>query len=103
MKYQDRSVYGGSWVCSMRHGRGKYIFVDGSEYEGEFREGNFHGHGKMTWNDEGWYIGEWCDGKMHGKGKEIRPDGSLRHDGEWSRSRPIRNKSMPMKAKDRSN
>ena len=103
MKYQDGSVYSGSWVYSMRHGRGKCIFMDGSEYEGEFREGNFHGHGKMTWNDEGWYIGEWCDGKMHGKGKEIRPDGTLRHDGEWSRSLPIRNKTMPMKAKDRSN
>jgi hypothetical protein len=90
MTYQDGSVYGGSWVDGMRHGRGKCIFVDGSEYEGEFREGNFHGQGKMTWNDGGWYIGEWCDGEMHGKGKEIRPDGTLRHDGEWSRGQPIR-------------
>jgi hypothetical protein len=90
MTYQDGSVYGGSWVDGMRHGRGKCIFVDGSEYEGEFREGNFHGQGKMTWNDGGWYTGEWCDGEMHGKGKEIRPDGTLRHDGEWSRGQPIR-------------
>jgi hypothetical protein len=90
MTYQDGSVYNGSWVDGMRHGRGNCIFVDGSEYEGEFREGNFHGHGKMTWNDGGWYVGEWCDGEMHGRGKEIRPDGSLRHDGEWSRGQPIR-------------
>lgn len=90
MTYQDGSVYGGSWVDGMRHGRGKCVFVDGSEYEGEFREGNFHGKGKMTWNDGGWYVGEWCDGEMHGRGKEIRPDGSLRHDGEWSRGQPIR-------------
>ena len=90
MTYQDGSVYGGSWVDGMRHGRGKCIFVDGSEYEGEFREGNFHGQGKMTWNDGGWYKGEWSDGEMHGKGREIRPDGSLRHDGEWSRGQPIR-------------
>jgi len=91
MTYQDGSVYGGSWVDGMRHGRGKCIFVDGSEYEGEFREGNFHGQGKMTWNDGGWYIGEWSEGEMHGKGKEIRPDGSLRHDGQWSRGQPLRN------------
>jgi hypothetical protein len=90
MTYQDGSVYGGSWVDGMRHGRGKCVFVDGSEYEGEFREGNFHGQGKMTWNDGGWYIGEWCDGEMHGKGKEVRPDGTLRHDGEWSRGQPLR-------------
>jgi hypothetical protein len=90
MTYQDGSVYEGSWVDGMRHGRGKCVFVDGSEYEGEFREGNFHGQGKMTWNDGGWYTGEWSDGEMHGKGKEVRPDGSLRHDGEWSRGQPIR-------------
>ncbi|CAJ1964939.1 unnamed protein product [Cylindrotheca closterium] len=90
MTYQDGSVYGGSWVDGMRHGKGKCVFVDGSEYDGEFREGNFHGHGKMTWNDGGWYVGEWCDGEMHGRGKEIRPDGSLRHDGEWARGQPIR-------------
>lgn len=90
MTYQDGSVYGGSWVDGMRHGKGKCVFVDGSEYDGEFREGNFHGHGKMTWNDGGWYTGEWCDGEMHGRGKEIRPDGSLRHDGEWARGQPIR-------------
>lgn len=93
MTYQDGSVYGGSWVDGMRHGKGKCVFVDGSEYDGEFREGNFHGQGKMTWNDGGWYIGEWCDGEMHGRGKEIRPDGSLRHDGEWARGQPIRSAS----------
>jgi len=66
------------------------IFVDGSAYEGEFREGNFHGHGQMTWSDGGWYAGEWYDGEVHGNGREIRADGSLRHDGEWSRGQPIR-------------
>eukprot|EP00536_Pseudo-nitzschia_multiseries_P005643 jgi/Psemu1/238699/estExt_Genewise1.C_1080054 len=93
MTYQDGSVYGGSWVDGMRHGRGKCIFVDGSEYEGEFREGNFHGHGKMTWNDGGWYVGNWSNGEMDGQGKEVRPDGSLRHDGEWSGGQPIRSAS----------
>ena len=93
MTYQDGSVYGGSWVDGMRHGRGKCIFVDGSEYEGEFREGNFHGHGKMSWNDGGWYVGNWSNGEMDGQGKEVRPDGSLRHDGEWSGGQPIRSAS----------
>jgi hypothetical protein len=90
MTYQDGSIYGGSWVDGMRHGRGKCTFFDGAEYEGEFQAGNFHGFGQMTWNDGGWYVGEWSDGEMHGRGKEIRPDGSLRHDGEWARGQPIR-------------
>merc|ERR1712241_698072 len=88
MTYQDGSLYNGSWVDGMRHGRGKCIFVDGSEYEGDFRKGKFHGHGKMTWNDRGWYVGNWCEGEIHGRGKEVRPDGSLRHDGEWERGQP---------------
>jgi len=93
MTYQDGSIYGGSWVDGMRHGRGKCIFVDGSQYEGDFREGNFHGHGKMTWNDGGWYVGNWSNGEMDGRGKEVRPDGTLRHDGEWSGGQPIRSVS----------
>jgi len=90
MTYQDGSIYGGSWVDGMRHGKGRCIFVDGSQYDGDFREGNFHGQGKMTWNDGGWYIGNWSNGEMDGRGKEVRPDGSLRHDGEWSGGQPIR-------------
>ncbi|KAL3942706.1 MAG: hypothetical protein SGBAC_003151 [Bacillariaceae sp.] len=89
MTYKDRSTYMGSWIDGMRHGKGKCVFMDGSEYEGKFREGNYHGQGKFTWNDGGWYVGEWCDGEMHGRGREIRPDGSLRHDGEWARGQPL--------------
>ena len=90
MTYQDGSMYDGSWLDGTRHGHGKCIFVDNSEYEGEFREGDFHGQGQMTWNDGGFYVGEWRDGEMHGSGKEVRPDGTLRHDGEWSRGKPVR-------------
>jgi hypothetical protein len=92
MTYQDGSTFEGSWVDGMRHGRGRCVFTDNSIYEGEFREGEFYGHGKMTWNDGGWYEGEWLNGDMHGRGKEVRADGSLRHDGEWLKGQPIRNK-----------
>ena len=92
MTYQDGSTYKGSWVDGMRHGRGKCVFTDDSIYEGEFREGEFHGHGKMGWSDGGWYEGEWWNGEMQGHGKEMRPDGSLRHEGAWSKGQPLRNK-----------
>ena len=91
MTYQDGSTYAGSWVDGMRHGRGRCVFTDESVYEGEFREGEFFGYGKMAWSDGGWYEGEWWNGEMHGRGKEVRPDGSLRHEGEWSKGQPIRN------------
>jgi hypothetical protein len=92
MTYEDGSQYEGSWLEGARHGRGKCFFADGSEYEGEFWEGHYHGQGKMTWNDGGFYVGEWCDGEIYGKGKEIRPDGTIRHDGEWSQGQPVRRK-----------
>jgi hypothetical protein len=90
MIYQDGSTYEGGWADGMRHGRGKCVFTDESIYEGEFREGEFHGHGKMTWSDGGWYEGEWWNGEMHGQGKEVRPNGSMRHDGAWSKGQPMR-------------
>lgn len=36
------------------------------------------------------FSGQWKDGQAHGPGKEINPDGSVRHDGEWSYDRPVR-------------
>ena len=92
MIYQDGSTYEGGWADGMRHGRGKCVFTDGSIYEGEFREGEFHGHGKMTWSDGGWYEGEWWNGEMHGQGREMRPNGTLRHEGAWSKGQPMRRK-----------
>jgi len=92
MTYQDGSIYDGSWVDCARHGRGRCIFGDGSIYEGEFKAGHFHGNGQMTWNDGGYYRGDWCQGQMHGMGKEVRPNGTVRHDGEWSHDQPVRHK-----------
>lgn len=92
MTYQDGSTYDGQWEDGMRHGTGRCVFMDQSIYEGEFREGEFHGHGKMTWNDGGWYEGEWLNGDMHGKGREIRANGTLRHDGDWVKGQPLRNR-----------
>lgn len=50
----------------------------------------FEGQGKMTWTDGGWYEGQWMQGEIHGQGKEVRADGSLRHEGQWSKGVPIR-------------
>lgn len=35
-------------------------------------------------------LGEWWNGEMHGQGREIRPNGTLRHDGAWSKGQPMR-------------
>jgi hypothetical protein len=42
------------------------------------------------WADGRIYKGDWVDGKAHGYGIERRPDGSVRHDGQWENDKPIR-------------
>ncbi|KAL3912589.1 MAG: hypothetical protein SGILL_006822 [Bacillariaceae sp.] len=90
IKFPDGAKYEGELHNGARHGFGVYYFNDGSVYEGDSVMNVFEGKGKMTWNDGGWYEGGWSQGEIHGEGKEIRPDGSLRHDGRWSKGVPIR-------------
>ena len=49
----------------------------------------FEGKGKMTWNDGGWYEGEWKEGEANGHGMEIKPNGRIRHHGEWRKGVPV--------------
>lgn len=90
IQFPDGAKYVGQLHNGARHGKGVYYFNDGSVYEGESVMNVFEGKGKMTWNDGGWYEGEWTQGEIHGYGKEIRPDGSLRHEGRWNKGMPIR-------------
>ena len=66
-----------------------FQFQDGSVYTGEWKRGIRHGIGEYHWVDGRIYKGQWVDGKAHGYGTETRPDGSIRHDGQWEDDRPI--------------
>ena len=89
--WPDGAIYAGDFRVGHRHGQGCYKFPDGSVYTGEFKDGKYHGVGECIWADGRWYRGEWADGHAHGYGVEVRPDGSIRHDGEWKCDRPVRN------------
>jgi hypothetical protein len=88
--WADGAVYTGDFFAGQRHGHGTYKFVDGSVYVGEWRSGKYHGVGECKWADNRYYRGEWENGRAHGYGKETRPDGTIRHDGEWKNDRPVR-------------
>ena len=45
---------------------------------------------QCRWSDGRSYRGEWKDGRANGYGVETRPNGTIRHDGEWKDDRPIR-------------
>jgi len=88
--WPDGAIYTGDFKDGHRHGQGCYKFKDGSVYTGEFYEGKYHGVGECVWADGRCYRGEWRAGHAHGYGVEMRPDGKIRHDGEWRNDRPIR-------------
>lgn len=88
--WPDGAKYSGEFQKGLRHGEGTYTFSDGSFYKGSWKQGKYHGKGECCWSDGRIYKGEWANGKAHGYGKEIRPDGSIRHDGKWENDKPIR-------------
>lgn len=47
----------------MQDGRGVEMWVDGSKYEGHYKEGKKHGDGKYTWSDLSQYTGIWVENR----------------------------------------
>jgi len=44
-------------------GYGKFTWIDGRIYEGEYLADKKHGHGVFTWPDGKKYEGNWINGK----------------------------------------
>jgi hypothetical protein len=73
-------------VKSMKQGLGKYTFVDGSKYEGNFKDDKGHGKGTMIFVDGSKYEGEFNNGLRDGKGIFNYVDGS-RHEGGYKKNK----------------
>ena len=50
------------------NGKGKYIYTDGKEYNGDFQMGFKHGFGRLSWNNNKYFEGYWINNKQHGEG-----------------------------------
>ena len=64
----------------LKEGKGEYVWADGSNYNGEWRESKINGFGQYIWNDGRKYYGTWLNNDMHGNGIYIYSDG-VRYDG----------------------
>uniref|UniRef100_A0ACD5YIX1 Uncharacterized protein n=1 Tax=Avena sativa TaxID=4498 RepID=A0ACD5YIX1_AVESA len=53
------------------HGQGKFLWTDGSMYEGTWRRGRAAGRGKFSWPSGATYEGDLAGGYMHGQGTYI--------------------------------
>ena len=88
-RYVGGAVYEGEWKSGNMDGKGIYQYADGAMYEGEFRDNSIQGKGIYRYATGAVYEGDFVDGKSHGKGIEWKPDGSVRHYGEWRHDKPF--------------
>lgn len=60
----------GEWMDDVRHGQGKYTYINGDTYEGEWSNNLRHGKGSYTFSSTGAkYVGNWVNGRKEGPGE----------------------------------
>ena len=68
------------------HGKGKFHYVNGAEYDGEFKKGKRNGFGKYIYsNRNNYYVGEWKDDERSGDGYFENQDTQFRYIGKWKK------------------
>jgi hypothetical protein len=82
---QNGNTYIGMYQDHKRHGDGTFVFANGSEFIGSFRNNKFV-HGIYTWNNGRVYDGDWDNTLRHGFGRYTWPD-NRRYEGEWKRDK----------------
>src|SRR6056300_1660644 len=82
IKLESGAEYEGEWDLEGRkHGKGVQIWVDGSLYEGYWKNDKANGRGRLIHADGDVYNGEWKDDKAHGFGIYNHTDGA-KYEGE---------------------
>lgn len=74
--YLDGSIYEGIWKNGKKHGSGRLIFESGDVYQGHWEKDLQSGYGVLKSRTSKSMKGWWKEGKLHGDGFEIRPDGT---------------------------
>lgn len=75
--------YEGEWDMEGRKdGKGVQIWVDGSLYEGYWKNDKANGRGRLIHADGDVYNGDWKDDKAHGYGVYNHTDGA-KYEGHW--------------------
>ena len=74
--------YNGEWKNEKPHGLGTFKWVDGTKYIGDWKFGLQDGQGTVTWANGDKYIGGRKNGKADGQGTFIFANG-ITQSGEW--------------------
>jgi len=75
-------LYQGEVVKSIENGKGKMVWNDHSEYDGDWRDGLPHGMGNFKAANQEVYEGDFKEGKKEGRGRKIFLNYDI-YDGEW--------------------
>jgi hypothetical protein len=84
VKVTEKIKYEGEWIkgTEERNGLGRQVLIDGSVYEGYWRNNKANGQGRLLHADGDAYYGDWVDDKAEGFGIYENLQGS-RYEGEW--------------------
>ena len=76
-RLRNGSKYWGQWSQNLktRTGLGMFVWLDGSLYEGQWRNGRSHGVGRLIHVNGDVYQGEWQFNTANGRGKFSHVDG----------------------------
>eukprot|EP00927_Polykrikos_kofoidii_P046466 TRINITY_DN40701_c0_g1_i1.p1 TRINITY_DN40701_c0_g1~~TRINITY_DN40701_c0_g1_i1.p1 ORF type:complete len:483 (-),score=89.78 TRINITY_DN40701_c0_g1_i1:45-1493(-) len=75
--FSDGTSYEGQIESGKKHGFGKYIFNTGSTYEGQWVDDSREGTGVEKFSDSSIYEGDFSNGEKHGQGKFTMSNGCV--------------------------
>mmetsp|Transcript_21875 Transcript_21875/g.44323 ORF Transcript_21875/g.44323 Transcript_21875/m.44323 type:complete len:263 (-) Transcript_21875:487-1275(-) len=70
--FPDGSQYDGEWSCGQAEGEGTYVWSSGTQYSGQFREGVPDGQGQLAMVNGTVYKGAFSQGQIGGGEGEVK-------------------------------
>lgn len=82
------TYYGHFTYGLMQGANGRYTFVSGKRYKGDFVKNVKHGRGEEVSHQGSRYVGQYENGRAHGFGVQYDSNGSVIHLGQWRDGKP---------------
>ncbi|MBR9921882.1 MAG: peptidase C14 caspase catalytic subunit p20 [Bacteroidetes bacterium] len=85
--YGNGAEYIGNFKDGNPHGKGILYFANGNKYIGHWESSQRHGKGRMVFSEGHEYLGQFLFNKMNGHGVMTYANGDI-YDGNWKNDRP---------------
>eukprot|EP00003_Mantamonas_plastica_P018366 TRINITY_DN3008_c0_g1_i4.p1 TRINITY_DN3008_c0_g1~~TRINITY_DN3008_c0_g1_i4.p1 ORF type:complete len:213 (-),score=55.38 TRINITY_DN3008_c0_g1_i4:21-659(-) len=81
------SSYNGEYRNNLRDGQGVFEDTKGNEFNGEWKNGVKEGQGEYTYSNGDKYQGEWKNGNKDGQGKYVYASTGAVYEGGWKKGK----------------